>query len=358
MGSRENILDLEESYLSPAHPELSLSSGIISLPSANKLSDLSLASDLTDSEAEKEPTILTSRPCGDFDDGAHILQKGNKKIASDTFNSSMLSYSQKFVGSLEKPSINDTSSHRRFREKPSSISKERYTHEGIVSDEEPSRDFCPFKNTTQGEAVTSMPSLSLDAVRGTLQEHCNLLSDRHLLKDLLESLNEKIEPEPEPDMSVQSMYSERKLKVEAHEKCIDSDVKANHNALELMDKQFPSQLSTMFSPKSNFSECTSNNNLDQGSHVLNQAESSMKSHLNNNEVHAISGSSQLHIYTTMPNFKPTAEEVLQRLPSSERHVKLQLPTSSAQDSPMNCEGEEYNGKKELCNTQQSLQVLQ
>ncbi|XP_050713239.1 uncharacterized protein LOC126996613 isoform X2 [Eriocheir sinensis] len=359
MGTRENILDPEESYLSPGHPELSLSSGIISLPSANKLADLSLASDLTDSEAENEPTILTSRPCGDFNDGAHeIFQRENRKIASDTLNSSMLSYSQKSVSSMEKPSITETSTYRRFREMPSRISKERYTHEGIVSDEEPSRDFCPSKNTTQGEAVPSLPSLSLDAVRGTLQQHCNLLSDRHLLKDLLESLGEKIEQKPEPGVSVQSPYSGRELKIDTHEKCMDNDLKGNSNALGVLDKQFPSQLSTMFSPKSHFSECTSNTNFDQGSHVLNEAESLMKSQLDYNEAHAISGSSQEHVCTTMPNSKPTGQEVLQKLPSYGRHVKLQLPTSSAQDSPMNAEGDEYDGKKELCNTHQSLKVLQ
>lgn len=354
MGSRENILDPEESYLSPGHPELSLSSGIISLPSANKLEDLSLSSDLTDSEAENEPTVLTSRPCGDYTDGTNdILHREIKNISGDPSNSTMLPHSQRSARSPEKPTVVEENICSRSRDMLPSISKERYMNDAIVSDEEPSRDLCISKNTTQDDAMPRLPTLSLDAVRGTLQQNCNLLSDRHLLKDLLESLEEKIEQESEPDMSVQSLCLGRESKTNiAHEKSTDSDLKNNNNALGMLGEQFPSELSTTLDAKNPLSAYASNTKFDQENHVLINTESSIKSHLDLKEAHTTSRPSQAYL-----NPKPADQKVLQKLPNHERHVKVQLKTSTAQSSLLEVEGE-GGSEKELCSTNESLQVLQ
>lgn len=360
MGTKENTLDTEESYLSPAHPELSLSSGVISLPSANKLADLSLASDLTDSEAENEPTVLTSRPCYDCGDGTNdISHNENKKMSSDTLKSNMLPNFQRSVNSLENTFRTGASTSSRCIEIPSSLSIERYRPESIIFNEEPSRDFCPAKNATQVEEIPSLPSPSLDVVRGTLQQHCNLLSDRHLLKDLFESLDGKVEEEPEPYVSVQSQCPGKESKTNsAHEEFIGSEVRESSNALGMLDKQFPAQPSTVCSLKCHRSEYASITNFDQGKYVLSKDESLRKSQLDHREAHTAFESSREDIFTSKFNLEPAQQEVAEISPSDRRHVRLQLPEGSSQDSFLNVEGKENEGNKELLNSQQSFKVLQ
>lgn len=359
MECKENSLDAEESYLSPAHPELSLSSGVISLPSANKLADLSLTSDITDSDAENEPTVLTSRPCSDHKDGADgTLHRENKKMSSDPLKPSTSPRSHQSVNLLEKKLNTEAIAQSHCREIISSTNKEMYKHESNVSDEEPLRDFYPSVNVTHGEAVLSLPNLSLVSVRGTLQQNCNFLSDRCLLKDLLESLDEKIELEPRTHVTVQNSHSGRVQKISPiHEKGIGNDFRENDNALNVLDKQFPSEPSTVSCLKSYSGESASFANAYQGSQVLNEAESLRKSQLDHHDAHATSALSQKHIYTTMLYSKPAGQEVLEKS-NCEKHVKLQSLEGSIQDPLLDVEDEEYKGTKELFSTQQSLKVLQ
>lgn len=363
MEGRE-ILDAEDLYLSPLHPgEWSQSSGVISLPSANRLADLSLASDLTDSEVENEATILTSSACGGHQDNSNNIQcqKNFKKPYNFLMKSSMLPYSQGSVDSLNKNlDITEVSISDRQSEVPSAITKEGSEHEGSTSDRKSSKDICPVMNVTEDEGITDMPAVSLDDVRAALQQHCDLLSDRHLLKDLLKSLDDKIEQEPGAGVSVQSQCSGKKQNMTPDQKDYLDNSLEEENYKQLVFH--PSVMSSLNSQSNN---CMSNTNFNQGSHVHDGTESFVNPQVDPPDGPRASGPLQENPPVASFNSSPVEQEVLQKCtnklathPGFGRHVKFQSTTASTQESLVQVEGKECRDNQELhCGAQQSLKVL-
>lgn len=203
-------MDGEETYdgeecLSSGQPlEMSQSSGVMSLPSGNKLADITITSDITDSEIENEDTVL----------GSHTLHELKKDLQcntdrdrpSTTANAelySSVSTSQSTVtdrkfnsgrSAMENNAIEHIHSDKFLMNTTDSSSHTGDASRKMISDE----FYSAMPLPTYGE-VPAMPSLSLDDVRFALQENGDLLSDQHLLNDLLKSLDEKISQDATAD---------------------------------------------------------------------------------------------------------------------------------------------------------------
>ena len=345
MERREKILVGEDLDMSSVHAgELSQSSGVISLPSANRLADLSLASDLTDSEFENEGTVLTSSACGNLQEYSNGVQ--DEKIGKIPNNflmkSCMLPYSQRLVNSLKQdPNITDRQS-----ENPSVMTKEKTKHDCIVSDGKLSKDIRSDLNIFEGEEIAGITTVSLDDARAALQQHCNLLSDRQLLKDLFKSLDDKIEQEPVSSVSIQPHCSSKnKIIIPYLEDFLDYSME------EEKYKQLVFNPSVMYSFKSQSNNSVSNTNFNQGNHVVGGIESFVNPQVDPSDDTRTCGTLVENLDITSSS--PIEQGALQKGPSFERHVKFQSATTSTQ-----IEGNECGDNQELeCDDQQSLKVL-
>ncbi|XP_045111381.1 uveal autoantigen with coiled-coil domains and ankyrin repeats-like isoform X2 [Portunus trituberculatus] len=342
MDGKEKILDPED--LSLVHQgELSLSSGVISLPSANRLADLSLASDLTDSEVENEPIVQTFSAYG-HEHLSNNRQFGKYVKGANRFSmkSSMLTHSQRLSASLQSDSdIND-----KLNEVPSVITKERARHDSSALNEKSLKKGSNM-TVTEDERIIGMPSISLDNVRTALQQNCSLLNDRHLLKDLLKSLDDKIEQD---SVSIQPYLPGNKQEIN-----LDSNVEENKH---LVFNQL-----VMSSPKSSSINCVSDGNFDNRNHMVGEVEP-----LVNSQVEPLHGSRssetpQENLHVALFSSSLSEQEALPK-PADKltfhsglgKHVKFQSTTNTTQDPLVETEGKKYGNKLDL-GAQQSLNVL-
>nr|XP_045591927.1 uncharacterized protein LOC123753955 isoform X1 [Procambarus clarkii]XP_045591928.1 uncharacterized protein LOC123753955 isoform X1 [Procambarus clarkii] len=187
-----------EDFLSTASQQLDLSqsSGVMSLPSGNKLANISITSDITDSELENEETVLDSSTQSKMKTDLHFTRERGTAV-STAAAASAPSRSSTPPRSTDiddrKPNVKDT-----YRD---------YMHNDRVPVSTTDSSSLKANNANMqmmpGVSYSTVPvveheepftvtSLSLDDVRFALQKNCNLLSDRHLLNDLLKSLDEEI----------------------------------------------------------------------------------------------------------------------------------------------------------------------
>lgn len=196
-------MDGEETYdgedcVSAGHPlELSQSSGVMSLPSGNKLAEISITSDITDSEIENEDTVLGSHT---YHGLKKNLQCNTEREKPDSAANAELCFSEFTTqcavtnkrynngkSDTENGAVENIHTDKFLTNMTDSNSYADDANRKLVSDE--SYSTVPLHKYDE---VPVMPNLSLDDVRFALQENCNLLSDHHLLNDLLKSLDEKI----------------------------------------------------------------------------------------------------------------------------------------------------------------------
>ncbi|XP_063885773.1 uncharacterized protein LOC135114052 [Scylla paramamosain] len=352
MDGRENILDPED--LSVVHPgELSLSSGVISLPSANRLADLSLASDITDSEVENEATVQIFSACG-YEDHSNDRQyeKYVKVVNSFSMESSMLPHSQRLSDSLKSdPDMND-----KLSEAPSLITKERTRHDGSVPNGK-SFKIGSNMNVIEDERITGMPTISLDDVRTALQQNCSLLNDRHLLKDLLKSLDDKIEQEPTGNVSIRPQFPGNKQQITSDQKnFLVSNFKENPK--ELVFNQ-----SVMSSPKSLSINYVSNGNIDNRNRMVDGVEALVNLQVEPPDGPRTSETPQENFHVALFNSSLVEQEALQKCsdkPATHsdlgKHVKFQSTTTTTQDPLVQIEGKKYGDKLDS-GAQQSLNVM-
>ena len=344
MDGKEKILDSEDFSL--VHPgELSLSSGVISLPSANRLADLSLASDLTDSDVENEATVQTFSAYGhEYLSNDRQYEKYVKVANSFSMKPSMLPHAQTLSVSLKSnPDISD-----KLSEAPSVISKERTRHDGSVLNGK-SFEIPPNINVTEDKMNTGMPTISLDDVKTALQQNCSLLNDRHLLKDLLKSLDDKIEQEP-----TQSYFSGNKQQITSDQKkVLDSNVEENQKRLFFNQP-------VMSSPKSLSINCVSNGNFDNGNHTLAEVGPLVNPQVGDSRT---SETPQENHLVALFNSSLIEQEAVQKFvgnPASHsslgKHVKFQSTKNTTRDPLAEVEDKKCGSKLDS-GAQQSLNVL-
>ncbi|XP_071527083.1 uncharacterized protein [Panulirus ornatus] len=196
-------MDGEETYdgedcVSAGHPlELSQSSGVMSLPSGNKLAEISITSDITDSEIENEDAVLGSHT---YHGLKKNLQCNTEREKPDSAANAELCFSEFTTqcavtdkrynngkSGTENGAVENIHTDKFLTNMTDSNSYADDANRKLVSDVLYST--VPLHKYDE---VPVMPNLSLDDVRFALQENCNLLSDHHLLNDLLKSLDEKI----------------------------------------------------------------------------------------------------------------------------------------------------------------------
>ncbi|KAK4311045.1 hypothetical protein Pmani_017424 [Petrolisthes manimaculis] len=180
------------------HAELSQSTGseALSLPSGNRLADISLSSDFADSDFENEDTVLTNAP----QQSINVI--GN--VTSDMQHDDQ-SVPRKPVENKQQKSGGSALSEYSFDTRPTRNISGSGTNlrlvcllEDSTSERGPSRE-------TAWRKPHGLSDLSLGDVKVALQENCNLLTDQHLLDDLLKSLDEKMQK----DQGVHSNQSKR-----------------------------------------------------------------------------------------------------------------------------------------------------
>lgn len=161
--------------------QLSQSSGVPSLPSGNRLTEISITTDISDSETESDDKCLydSMKPLLFNKAGLPILVD----LAQDTSERS-LADADMFTWCGEQQDAEKS----RLRSLASMGSKP-VKFKPYVNEDRVGSDALPkVSNTTE----TLSDGLSLGDVKVTLQENGNLLSDRGFLNELLKSIDEKI----------------------------------------------------------------------------------------------------------------------------------------------------------------------
>ncbi|XP_042225024.1 uncharacterized protein LOC121868436 [Homarus americanus] len=185
----EEIHDGEDCLSSADQPlDLSQSSEMMSLPSGFKLADISITSDITDSEIENEDTVLGSNICKGFKKDMLCNTQVDTLAATGSVS---VHFSTPTVPSGSVGLLRNSDEGKLKFESSSneqSHADELSTGTAIITS-------CHINSTvsvaSNGE-VPAVTSLSLDDVKFALQENCDLLSDRHLLNELLKSIDEKL----------------------------------------------------------------------------------------------------------------------------------------------------------------------
>lgn len=161
--------------------QLSQSSGVPSLPSGNRLTEISITTDISDSETESDDKCLydSMKPLLFNKAGLPILVD----LAQDTSERS-LADADMFTWCGEQQDAEKS----RLRSLASMGSKPVKFNPYVNEDRVGSDALPKVSNTTE----TLSDGLSLGDVKVTLQENGNLLSDRGFLNELLKSIDEKI----------------------------------------------------------------------------------------------------------------------------------------------------------------------
>lgn len=195
----EDVLHVGENcphWPGSSHAELSQSTGTgsdaLSLPSGNRLADISLSSDIADSEIENEDTVLTSAP-----------HKSLSVVTSDMHNDTWsvpIQYAED-----KQQEEGGTGRHEYKFDTRSSSNISGCNVKSVSASNNVLFNRSNFQETEWRKPLSLSYSshLSLGDVKVALQENCNLLTDQHLLDDLLKSLDKKIQE----DSSFNSSHS-------------------------------------------------------------------------------------------------------------------------------------------------------
>ncbi|KAK3855705.1 hypothetical protein Pcinc_037901, partial [Petrolisthes cinctipes] len=180
------------------HAELSQSTGseALSLPSGNRLADISLSSDIADSDFENEDTVLTNAPQQSINVTGNVtsnMQHDDQSVPRKPAENKQ----QKGGGSVLSEYSFDT--------RPTRNISGSGTNLRLVSPLEDSTSERGTSRETEWRKPHGLSNLSLGDVKVALQENCNLLTDQRLLDDLLKSLDEKMQK----DQGVHSNQSKR-----------------------------------------------------------------------------------------------------------------------------------------------------
>lgn len=160
--------------------QLSQSSGVPSLPSGNKLAEISITTDISDSETDGEDKCLYSsmKPL--------LFKKAGLPILVDLGHDTRERSDADISAWCGEQQDAEKSRHRSLASvgtKPVKL-KPNVNEDRVGSNAPPPK----VSNTTENLS----DGLSLDDVKVTLQENGNLLSDRGFLNELLKSIDEKI----------------------------------------------------------------------------------------------------------------------------------------------------------------------
>ncbi|XP_042886078.1 uncharacterized protein LOC122262190 isoform X2 [Penaeus japonicus] len=182
-------MDGEETYEAEDNPssaaqltELSQSSGVPSLPSGNKLAEISITTDISDSETESDDKCLftSMKPLLAKNTGLPTLVDLGPDASGRSLASTDISTRSGEFHGTEKSIFKPLASLG-----TKAVKLKLNENEGRVG-----RDVPLSKGSHATE--TFPDNLSLGDVKVTLQENGNLLSDRGFLNELLRSIDEKI----------------------------------------------------------------------------------------------------------------------------------------------------------------------
>lgn len=201
MNGDETRDDDDISSVTGHHLDLSQSSGIMSLPSGNKLADLSITTDITDSETENEETVLGSNNQSKMKNELHCPAHGDTPAvtAGASLQPSILTVlprSNESLGNFDNERSDAEKRNGNYMQTdklPVSTADSAILKVNNASLKlAPMASYSTVPVAENEEEPLTMNTLSLDDVKSALQKNCNLLSDRHLLNDLLKSLDDEI----------------------------------------------------------------------------------------------------------------------------------------------------------------------